>query len=296
MKIRTPKLTVTKGLKRTPSFEVEQLRTYDEKTNTAVFAISSKSVDRHREMVLPSAVIKSWETYYKRNPVVLWSHQKHHPLFFLGRCNKVWLHEDGRPTAEFEFDVSFNDLAALVAKQIEAKTLRMTSIGFLPLKWVSKWDGEEKLRTLPDFAREALENGECWVVHTEIEQVETSVCGIGSNREADNFDREFKELFMKNFGALRPELMKLLGEEASEKMNDDEDDKTTEETSQVESGEEDVEQDEVSTDADSDTPPEPEGDKESPSVKELMALCKALEKRIDEHEEFIVDLLTKSLE
>lgn len=92
------------------------------------FVISTSAVDRHRDTVN----VDGWKlTAYRKNPVVLWSHDYRMPP--LGQSVVLPRVVDGRLTAGVRFDADVSEMARMVEALVERGTLRATSVGFMPM-------------------------------------------------------------------------------------------------------------------------------------------------------------------
>ena len=92
-----------------------------------LFTISTAAVDRMSDTI----AVNGWRLDdYRKNPVVLWSHNA--ALFPVGKATQVWT-QGGKLKASMRFGPGHE--AAQVREQFEAGILRATSVGFRPLKW-----------------------------------------------------------------------------------------------------------------------------------------------------------------
>jgi hypothetical protein len=90
--------------------------------------ISTPAVDRFNTRLNPDG----WHLdNYKRNPVVLWAHQR--DMLPIATCKRVWS-EDGKLRAKIEWvDRDLNPFADVVRKMYERGILKGWSVGFLPV-------------------------------------------------------------------------------------------------------------------------------------------------------------------
>lgn len=105
----------------------------------------------------------------------------------LGRVENLGLVTDGTTQGlqgNFVYDADINEKAALVFKQVQRRTLRALSVGFLPLAWVTEYSPDDHINALPEFARTALLTGKVFVVYTRSELVEISKVPIPDNPQA----------------------------------------------------------------------------------------------------------------
>lgn len=174
---------VQKGVRRDLCLTAATKAVTDDAAKTATFVVNSDQVDRDEEVVLPLAVLASKESYLA-NPIFLWGHaHRGAPDMALGTC--VDLSGDATEVrAMFQYDVEITETAATVYKQVQKGTIRSVSIGFIPVKWVTRQSPEEDIDALPAHVATALRTGRIWLVHTAIELIEISQVFIGSNRQA----------------------------------------------------------------------------------------------------------------
>jgi hypothetical protein len=87
-------------------------------------------------------------------------------------------------TVQWAIDVPSNDLAQKGFQMTAAGNLKAVSVGFMPTKYVSKWDSnptqfEEQCDALDLSAKDNVR-----VIYLEQEQIELSACVIGANPDA----------------------------------------------------------------------------------------------------------------
>jgi len=173
---------VSELIRRTLSFEV---RGFDEAQKTVRAFVSTRAVDRHRTIFLPSAFARTLPLYLRDNPLFLWGHRwDGDPDDALGTAYDGAVVDGEGLELALKYDVDINPKADLVFKQVVKNTIRAFSIGCYILREVTKRSPREEIDALPDYAREALVNGECAAVFTDVELIEVSQVLIGSNREA----------------------------------------------------------------------------------------------------------------
>lgn len=144
------------------SFETE-IRAGDGESRSAVFTISTASVDRMGDTI----AVDGWKLdAYRKNPVVLWGHDAE--SLPVARADKVWI-EGGKLKAEATFTPKglsrFNDT---VFEMLKGKFLNATSVGFQPLKYAFTDDPQRRFGI--DFMEQEL--------------LEFSVVSVPANPEA----------------------------------------------------------------------------------------------------------------
>lgn len=159
--------------------------------------VSSGSIDRYNEIILPSAFSDSIKTYMA-NPVLLWGHKSYGgPEVAIGKAVDAKITPDGLE-AEFEYATEINPTAKMVWDLVQAGIIRAFSIGAIPKAWIDRYTEKPDLAQLPDYARDAFLAGSARRVYTSVEWVETSQVLVPANRDAliaammsETVDRDF---------------------------------------------------------------------------------------------------------
>lgn len=163
-----------------------EIRAIDEASYTVEVIVSDASIDRHEEIILPSAYLARI-AHYLANPILCWGHplskEEADPEDCIGKALAVEVRPEGL-WCKFQYAVDANDRAALIWRLVSGGYLKAYSIGGIVHDCVCAWDGEEDLIKLPPAAREALAAGLCWCVITDIELIEVSQVFVGSCRSA----------------------------------------------------------------------------------------------------------------
>ena len=119
------------------------------KRSSFTFTISTATPDRMND----SVAVDGWRLdAYKKNPLVLWSHDG--SMLPVGRASAVWVQGNKlKATAEFA-PADVNPFAERVRKMVERGFLNATSVGFAPIKFKFS---EDKSRPLGiDFLEQEL--------------------------------------------------------------------------------------------------------------------------------------------
>lgn len=150
------------------------------------FVVTTDTVDRDEERVLPRSFEKNFKVY-KDNPVVLWSHDHRTPA-----VGKMVKHQftDAEFSVRDRFAVDTTELATSLWKLYSEGFMKAVSVGFIPIEW--SFDEDKKL---PDQrGRTFLEN----------EMLEHSFVNVGSNRGAlaKAYEQEQDPLLRKVFERL----------------------------------------------------------------------------------------------
>jgi len=163
-------------LKEFPALFVKSI---DEAKRQITALASTGDLDRHGEIILPSAFKEKLPTYLK-NPVVLTSHQ--HRLetghsSVVGNVVKAWIDDKGLwVVIEFAQDTELSEEYWQLYKQ---KKQRALSVGFIPLEW----EYQER-------------EGKSVYVHTKVELLELSCVPVGANPEALSRSKQRKADFI----------------------------------------------------------------------------------------------------
>lgn len=173
------------------------IRKIDREKKRVRALVSTGSIDRYNEIILPSAFAKSIKTYMA-NPVLLWGHKSYGgPEVAIGQAVHAHLVEEGLE-AEFEYSTEVNPTAKMVWDLVQAGVIRAFSIGAIANAWIDKWTEKPDLSQLPDYARDAFIVGQARRVYTQVEWVETSQVLVPANRDAliaamlsETVDRDF---------------------------------------------------------------------------------------------------------
>jgi HK97 family phage prohead protease len=140
-----------------------------DRNRTVKFTISTETVDRDNDRINQ----KGWQLKnFKKNPVVLWSHQGSEPP--IGRVVEIGL-EDGALKATVEFVDFDNPLVGAKAEGIYRMCkdgfINATSVGFSPIEW--------------DLSEDEARTGKNWGVDFHKQELyELSVVSIPANPEA----------------------------------------------------------------------------------------------------------------
>lgn len=133
-----------------------------------VYVGDDSMLDRHRELVDPEAILRSWSTY-QQNPVILYNHRKDYGV--IGMMESVemgtFTKEDGS-----EIDAVFGRAVIdggeeAIARKVRKGMLRAFSIGFIAKAAVKEGKGDE-----------------AYLKFTDVEWIETSVVDIPASRNA----------------------------------------------------------------------------------------------------------------
>lgn len=142
--------------------------TWDEKSRSAVFVMTAEIADRYGDIVMTmGADMKD----FNKNPVVLWAHNSR--AFPIGLWSDIKQIQNATPKrmegrATFHEEGTTDD-ADTAAKLIAQGALRACSIGFMPKKWESIKDDQDR-----------------WTGYRfkEWELMECSVCSVPANPAA----------------------------------------------------------------------------------------------------------------
>lgn len=103
------------------------------------FVISTAAVDRMGDTI----AVNGWRLAdYRKNPVVLWSHEGHRVP--IGRATKVWVEGATLKATTVFTPAELNRQAEQVRLMLESRFLSATSVGFVPHKWKFSEDPARK--------------------------------------------------------------------------------------------------------------------------------------------------------
>lgn len=139
----------------------------DEDSRTVVAVISSASVDRDKEVLLPKGA--NFDNYLK-NPVVLWGHQSSDPP--IGKA--LWVKRGQKQiTAKVKFATT--ERAEEIWELFKGGYLNAFSVGFIPIK--GHQPTPDEIRKMPEWA-------EARFVYDEWELLEFSPVTVPANPDA----------------------------------------------------------------------------------------------------------------
>jgi len=144
----------------------------DGATGEYPWVLSDYSKDRDDERIDPVG----WQlANYRKNPVVLWSHEWWEPAIGVSRGVKI---ADGQLVGKVVFDASGSDQTALlVASKVESGIIKTGSVGFRPIKIELPGQGAE------DKDAKGKDDG-TRLIYRKQELMEFSICNIPSNVNA----------------------------------------------------------------------------------------------------------------
>ncbi len=140
-----------------------------------VHYISTAALDRDHEIMKPSgAELK----HYRKNPMVLWSHDPRDPDNIVGK--NLWINQDQKGLVALTQFALANEKAAKVYNLYRDGFLRAWSVGFTPLKGKVPKKDEKFTFIMGDPPKP----GEVLYVHEKWALLEYSAVGVPSNPEA----------------------------------------------------------------------------------------------------------------
>jgi len=192
-----------------------EVRVIDSKTGLCEYVASDESIDSYREVIRANG----WRfNRFQKNAPFVDSHDYGTLEKLLGKV--VDFAVKGKQlveTVQWAIDVADNKLAQLGFKMTEAGYLKAVSVGFMPTKYLTKWDAQdarlrgEWLMQLQDLG--LSEENAPRAIFIEQEQVELSACIIGANANA--LAKSYKA------GFLDDELLEKISMESSKRLPGD---------------------------------------------------------------------------
>lgn len=161
-----------------------EVRVVDEKKGLVEYVASTETLDSYREVIRADG----WKfDHFKKNAPFVDSHDYGTIDKLIGRV--VSFEVRGKKlieVAQWAIDVADNTLAQRGFAMTQAGYLKAVSVGFWPVKYVSRWDSNasgyltelNKLDIKPDDV------GAPRTIYLEQQQIELSACIIGANPDA----------------------------------------------------------------------------------------------------------------
>lgn len=162
-----------------------EVRVLDSKAGTVEYVASDESLDSYREVIRAAG----WRfTHFQKNAPFVDSHDYSTIDKVIGRVLDFRV-EKGRllETVQFARDVAENSLAQKAWAMTQAGYLKAVSVGFWPVRAVSRWDGDTNTwrEELADLGlNDKPEPEQPRTIYLEQEQIELSAVVIGANPNA----------------------------------------------------------------------------------------------------------------
>jgi len=195
---------------------------------------STSTVDRYNDIVDPEAFRQSIKSNYRKNPIVLFQHNPHHPI---GKATMMTIDSKG-----LYIEAIIHD--AEIEPKIQAGILKAFSIGYIPTRLeFQDEEGNMLDPNMEDDRRRIWLDPSIKRVIKELDLVENSVVSVPANPDAlftleksvkNFFDKEAAKLYGVN---LTPEDMKKSKKVNLLEVKDGEDEAAEVETPEVEAPE-----------------------------------------------------------
>lgn len=161
-----------------------EVRVIDRKAGTADYVASDPTLDSYSEIIDP----RGWRfARFAKNAPFVDSHDYYCIDKLLGRVTDFRV--EGKALVErvqWAIDVPENALAQLGWKMTLGGYLRAVSVGFVPVRYVSKWrhTPAEMADAVKELGLDAATAAQVCCIYLEQEQLELSACIIGANPNA----------------------------------------------------------------------------------------------------------------
>jgi hypothetical protein len=161
-----------------------QVRILSEKDGLVEYVASDETLDSYREIIK----VDGWRfDQFKKNAPFVDSHNYSTIEKLVGQVVDFKVDKTKRQlieTAKWAVDVAENKLAQIGWRMTVGGYLKAVSVGFWPVRRVSKWDTDKTawLTTLKELNQH--EESGVHTIYLEQQQVELSVCIIGANPSA----------------------------------------------------------------------------------------------------------------
>jgi len=238
---------IKSGKKSLTSIPVE-IKEINKEKYTLTMIASSQDVDRHGDTILQDG----WDLkHFKKNPVILNSHNYNDATEVIARATKTWIEGKGKKSKmlqTWEFAVDANPKAKIIFDLYAGGFLHASSVGFIPTEFDKQKDGSTDYYTIK-----------------QAELLEVSAVSVPANAAA---------ILAKSIGIDTDELkgaIKVLDDddETEDEIETPEEDKTeTVETPEEEDTETEPEETEVETPEEEDETVEPDPEEQEPEIPE----------------------------
>lgn len=157
-------------------------RVLSEQDGTIEFVASDETLDCYGEIVR----VAGWRfTNFAKNAPFVNSHDYSDIRQLLGQVTD-WRLEKGQLVETVRYIRDEGSLGAMAFKLVRDGFLRAVSVGFMPVRAVSKWDSDTTpfLSQISELRLDTPTAAKLRVVYLEQEQIELSQCVIGANPNA----------------------------------------------------------------------------------------------------------------
>lgn len=157
-------------------------RVLSEAEGTIEFVASDETLDCYGEIVR----VNGWRfTRFAKNAPFVNSHDYGDIRNLLGQVTD-WRVEKGQLIETVKYIREEGSLGAMAFKLVRDGFLRAVSVGFVPVRMASKWDGDQSafLGQISELKLDSLTAAKLRAVYLEQEQIELSQCVIGANPNA----------------------------------------------------------------------------------------------------------------
>jgi hypothetical protein len=157
-------------------------RVLDEAQGTVEFVASDATLDCYNEIVVASG----WRfTHFQKNAPFVDSHDYSSITKLLGQVTD-WRIEKGQLIETVRYSREPGTLAEWAFKMVRDGFLKAVSVGFVPVRMVSKWDSQQGdfLAQVGAMKLDPATAASVRAIYLEQEQIELSQCVIGANPNA----------------------------------------------------------------------------------------------------------------
>lgn len=147
----------------------------DVSARTVKGVVTTQKVDSHRSIILTDGL--DWERYLK-NPVFCAQHDR--SSLPIGQCVDL---KPGKGQVTCTFLLNDSEEGEDYLQAYARGDLRGFSIGGQIREYVTRWDGEEAIKSLPKFVQSAFLDGSCYYAIKKMTVAEISAATVPSNDE-----------------------------------------------------------------------------------------------------------------
>jgi hypothetical protein len=159
-----------------------QTRVLDEREGLVEYIASDESLDSYNEVIRADG----WRfSRFQKNAPFVDSHKYDSLEYLLGQVVDFGVRARKLiEVVKWAIDVPTNRLAQIGWAMTRAGYLRAVSVGFQPLRWLSRWDGESYSAFADQIKELGLDANQVKTIYVEQEQIELSSVIIGANPNA----------------------------------------------------------------------------------------------------------------
>ncbi len=159
-----------------------ECKVIDDAAGIVEFVASDETLDAYGEIVR----VNGWSfDFFAKNAPFVDSHDYSSIMKLLGQVVS-WRIENNQLVERVRYSREAGTLAEWAYKMVRDKFLKAVSVGFVPTKMATKWDGDQSgfLAQIAELKIDAQTTGKLRAVYVQQQQIELSQCVLGANPNA----------------------------------------------------------------------------------------------------------------